>query len=72
MCWPNLSVLKMGLRTALELSESFDALAFAEGSWALENRSEVARGIAGGARSCRKETKTWLICFLLGPILFLH
>ena len=37
----------MGLCTALELLESFDALDFAEGSWALENRSVVARGIVG-------------------------
>lgn len=56
MCWPNLSVLKMGLCTALELPDSFDALAFAEGSWALENRSVVARGIAENAE-VRKETK---------------
>jgi hypothetical protein len=50
MCWPNRSVLKIGFRTEDDDGSPwlFEAPGFfAEGSWAFENRSDVALGIAG-------------------------
>jgi hypothetical protein len=49
MCWPNCSVLNIGLRPAAddedEAFASLDEDAFAEGWWARENLSDVARGM---------------------------
>ena len=46
MCWPNRSVLNIGLWVDVEESAfSFELLALAEDWWARTKRSEVARGM---------------------------
>jgi hypothetical protein len=53
MCWPNRSVLKIGFLTEDEDDSPwpFDALRFAEGWWAFENRSDVALGMAAASKN---------------------
>lgn len=58
ICCPNLSVLKIGLCAASELPLAwpdfdFEDEAFAEGWWAFEKRSLVARGILFISHSSR-------------------